>query len=230
MPDATEGQPLGCPSVPLGLVRLPLGGDDHLVVVADAEDHEDRHQRTGGEGEPGGDAGDGPTVDQAKALRRRPRRVSPLKSVLRWPVRPRPRPRRAATSRPVLRWRWPLRRRWWRLARRAEVGVGLAFADVGEVSVDVAGVGLSLRAGVDRLAGVLQEVGATLFLEGGGRREDDVLCRQLVRDVVLAEVRAPRERTPAANSTTANSAPQAVSTESIVRRRRATTASDVATS
>ena len=39
-----------------------------------------------------------PTVDQAKALRRRPRRVSPLKSVFRWPVRASASACRAATS------------------------------------------------------------------------------------------------------------------------------------
>ena len=38
-----------------------------------------------------------------------------------------------------------------------------------------------------------QQVGATLLLEGGGRREGDVLGAQLVVDVVLGEVGAPGE-------------------------------------
>ena len=38
-----------------------------------------------------------------------------------------------------------------------------------------------------------QQVGATLFLESGGRREGDVLGAQLVVDVVLGEVGAPGE-------------------------------------
>ena len=93
-----------------------------------------------------------PTVDQAKALRRRPRRVSPLKSVLRWPVMAAASASRASTSLAGA----PLAvglfdRRVGGPLGPAEVGVGLAVGDLLEVAVDEAGVGLGLRAGVDGL-------------------------------------------------------------------------------
>ena len=76
----------------------------------------------------------------------------------------------------------------------AEVGVGGPIGGVGQVAVDVAGVGLGLRAGVQLLAGEAHEVGSALLHEGGLVGEDDVLGGELPVDVVGGEPVAPQEQ------------------------------------
>jgi hypothetical protein len=75
----------------------------------------------------------------------------------------------------------------------AEDGVGGAPGDLGEMAGDVAGVDLGLGAGGHVLAGVADEVGAAVGLEGGGVGERDVLRGQFTADVVVGEAVAPGE-------------------------------------
>ena len=137
-----------------------------------------------------------PIVDQANVDSSRPRSVSPWNRRLRWPVIS----SAVACSSAIVASSSPavlggLRPpRWRSRSRAAEVGVGGAVGDAGEVAVDVAGVGLGLGAGGDLLLGVLDEVGAAFLLERRLVGEEDVLREQLVADVVLGEVAAPREQ------------------------------------
>ena len=136
-----------------------------------------------------------PTVDQAKVESSSPRNVSPLKRVLRCP----------RDGGGFLLQRGDLGCRRPAVLGRldggvggtlgpAEVGVGGPIGGVGQVAVDVAGVGLGLRAGVQLLAGEAHEVGSALLHEGGLVGEDDVLGGELPVDVVGGEPVAPQEQ------------------------------------
>ena len=76
----------------------------------------------------------------------------------------------------------------------AEIGVGGAVGDPGQMTVDEAGIGLGFVAGVDLLIGELDEVVAALSRQVGGGREGDVLRRELVAHVVAGEVVAPHQQ------------------------------------
>ena len=137
-----------------------------------------------------------PIVDQANVDSSRPRNVSPRNSESRWPVISSTVACNSATVASSSPASVACRQGCPRFAlRAAELGVGEAIGDAFEVAVDEAGVGLGLGAGRDLLVGVLDEVVASFFLERRLVREEDVLRRQLVADVVVGEVAAPREQT-----------------------------------
>ena len=87
------------------------------------------------------------------------------------------------------------------------------------MAIDVAGVGLGFAAGGDLLAGVLHQVGAAVFFEGGLVGEEDVLGGQFVADVVVSEVAAPRQQAAGGDEDEGDDGAGGDDTESMVRRR-----------
>ena len=136
-----------------------------------------------------------PIVDQAKVESSSPRNVSPLKRVLRWLVMASALVCSSATAAvlcPASFAVWTCR--LGRGLRGPEVGVRRAVGDAVEVVGDVAGVGLGVGARRDLLTGVADEVLAAFLLEAGPVREVDVLRGELLADVVVGEVAAPRQQ------------------------------------